>query len=211
MTTNMARMQGPDRRPYRMDTRSTAAAATTDRIIDVARRRLTAMPFDQVTLVEVAAAANVGVQTVLRRFASKEDLLVAVVQRRSTEIRTIRDASPVDDPPAAVHDLIDTYERFGDEVLSLLAQETRNRVVAEIVRTGREYHHQWVTRIWAAALDPLAKREHKICNAQLIAATDIYTWKIFRRDIGLDRRSTEEATLTLCSKIVTSVGSGPSP
>lgn len=198
----MTRTQGSVRRPYRMDARSAAAAATTDRIIDVARRRFATMAFDQVTLSDIATEAGVGVQTLLRRFASKEDLLIAVVQRRSNAIRTIRDASPLDDPASAIHDLIDTYERFGDEVLALMAQETRNPVVAGIVRAGRDYHHEWVARIWGSFLRSLPRRDQTISNAQLVAATDLYTWKIYRRDIGLSRRAAEGVTVSLCSTIV---------
>lgn len=78
--------QPASRRPYRMQARGAAAQAATERILDVARRRFATMPFDHVTLAAVAADAEVGFQTVLRRFGSKEDLLVAVARRRSTEM-----------------------------------------------------------------------------------------------------------------------------
>ncbi len=194
--------QPETRRPYRMKARSAAAEAASVRILHVARRRFATMAFDHVTLGAVAADAQVGVQTVLRRFGSKEDLLVAVAQRRSEEIRAVRDASPGGDPAKAVHDLVDTYERFGEEVLPLMAQENRHPVIAAIVQSGREYHHSWVERIWSSSLRGLEKRDRQIRKAQLIAATDLHAWKIYRRDVGLDWRSTEAAVVGLCALIV---------
>jgi AcrR family transcriptional regulator len=203
MTTNMARTQGDDhaRRPYRMAARQAAADATTDRILDVARPRFAALPFDQVTLADVAAEAGVGVQTVLRRFATKEELLIGVADRRSLEIRAVRDAAPAGDAAGAVRGLVDTYERTGDEILALLAQENRNPSIASVVQRGRDYHHGWVERIWASALDGLPPRR-RIRLAELVAATDLYTWKIYRRDLGLDRNTTEATMVDLCAAIV---------
>ena len=185
-----------------MNTRAAAAAAATERILEAARRHFAAAPFDRVTLSEIAAEAHVGVQTLLRRFASKDELLAAVAQRRSADVRSIRDASPADNPATALRDLVETYERMGDEVLALLAQENRHPVVAAIVQSGRDYHHAWVGRIWVADLRALTRHDRKIRKAQLIAATDLCTWKIYRRDVGLDRRTAEAAMIAVCSSIV---------
>lgn len=53
------------------------AAATRDRISDVALRLFEQRGFDEVTVNEVAAAAGVSHMTVFRHFATKEDLVVA--------------------------------------------------------------------------------------------------------------------------------------
>lgn len=185
-----------------METRSAAAAAATERILEAARRQFAAAPFDRVTLTEIATEARVGVQTLVRRFASKDDLLAAVAQRRSDDIRAVRDASPTDNHATAIRDLVETYERIGDEVLALLAQENRHAVVAAIVQSGRDYHHEWVGRSWAADLRALNRHDRIIRKAQLIAATDLYAWKIYRRDVGLGRRSAEAAIIAVCDAIV---------
>jgi hypothetical protein len=38
--------------------------------------------------------------------------------------------------------------------------------------------------------------------AQLIAATDVYTWKVLRRDLGLSRQTTEATLRDLAIKIL---------
>jgi AcrR family transcriptional regulator len=69
--------------------------------------------YDQVSLQAVAESAGVTVQTVLRRFTSKEQLFAEVTQWTSQQIRLTRDQAPVGEVTGAVRNLIDTYERWG--------------------------------------------------------------------------------------------------
>lgn len=70
-------MQSSAKRPYRMRARVEAAAETGRRILRAAIGLGPEILSDQATLDDVAERAGVTVQTVLRRFGSKEGLIVA--------------------------------------------------------------------------------------------------------------------------------------
>ena len=60
-----------------MGARAEAVSATTARILDVAARAFTERPYDDVSLAAIADASGVTVQTLLRRWGSKEGLVDA--------------------------------------------------------------------------------------------------------------------------------------
>src|SRR5437764_2573263 len=70
--TKVGECQVPATRLYRMVARAEAAEATRLRILDAARQLFADLLYDQVSLNAVAARAGVTVQTVIRRFTSKE-------------------------------------------------------------------------------------------------------------------------------------------
>jgi hypothetical protein len=77
--------QGPRQRPYRMRARAWAAEATARAITAAARALFAERAYDEVSLPAIADRAAVTVQTVLRRFGSKEELFAAAA--RSTPWR----------------------------------------------------------------------------------------------------------------------------
>ncbi len=181
--------QGLRQRPYRMRARAQAAEATGQAIIAAARALFAERPYDQVSLPVIAERAGVTVQTVLRRFGSKEDLFAAAAQQRSGQIRADREAAP----PGDLSHLVAHYERWGDEQAYLLAQEARVPAIRAITDAGRCYHRDWVTRAYAPALAtlPPATRRRKL--AQLTAVTDLTTWRLLRRELGLNPDQTTAA------------------
>ena len=192
-----------------MVARAEAAEATRAKILEAARRLFGELPYDQVSLGLVAERAGVTVQTVIRRFGSKEGLFAAVAAWRAAQIRTERDAAPAGDPAGAIANLVESYERWGDEVLHLLAQERRTPAIREITESGRAYHHAWIRRVFAPLLRglPSGQRERRL--AQLIAVTDVYAWKILRRDLGLARDEVGEALRELAGQILRVSPRGP--
>ena len=185
-----------------MVARAKAAEATWGKILEAARELFAELPYDQVSLDAVAVRAGVTVQTVLRRFGSKEALLAAVAEWRSARIRAERDATEVGDLAGAIANLVEDYERWGNEVLHFLAQEDRISAIREVTQRGRAYHHAWVRRVFAPQLRRLAPEQQERRIVQLIAATDLYTWKILRRDLDLGRDEVEEALRDLAGRIV---------
>jgi AcrR family transcriptional regulator len=181
--------QGLRQRPYRMRARARAAQATAQAIIAAARALFAERPYDQVSLPVIAERAGVTVQTVLRRFGSKEELFAAAAKERSRQIRADREAAP----PGEVRHLVAHYERWGDEQAYLLAQETRVAAIRAITDAGRRYHRDWVTRAYGPALAtlPPATRHRKL--AQLTAVTDLATWRLLRRELGLGPDQTTAA------------------
>jgi AcrR family transcriptional regulator len=189
-------------RRYEMRVRAASAAATTDRILCAARARFGSELYDDVTLDDVAADAVVSVQTVLRRFGSKEGLVQAVRAAVQPEIFAQRDEAASGDVPAAVANLVEHYERYGDEVLHLLHQEHRVQAFAEITSTGRTFHLRWAKRVFAPWLAQRSGADRARLQAQLVAVCDVYTWFLLRRQAGLSKKATLRAITELVEGVL---------
>ena len=196
MTTPITRT-----RPYRMAARAESAQVTSDRVLDVGIRLFTDRPYENVSLDDVAAGAGVTKRTILRRFASKEQLFVAAMERGGVEEMRRRDEAPVGDVRAAIAILVAGYERWGANRLRVLAQEDRIPIVAENVALGRQYHWSWVERTFDPSLRGCTGGERKRRLAALISLTDVYTWKLLRRDLGLSEAETERLLVDLIEKL----------
>ena len=185
--------------------REAATAATGLRILDAASTLFGEQLFDQVTLFAVADRAGVTVQTVIRRFGSKDQLYLAVARRRSVELRRARDEAIVGDLAGAVELLVAGYERWGTEILHLLTQERRSPVIVEILNDARRFHRDWVARVFAPqlALASEPQRRHEL--AKLVAATDLYAWKVLRQDMSLDADQTRAAITEIAAAITAGI------
>jgi len=173
-----------------MSARAAASEATGQRILDVAVSAFTSHWYEEVTIRGVAAEAGVALQTVRNHFATKDELFLAALERLDVEIKTARDAVVAGDVGGAVAILVDDYEQNGDANLRLLAVEQRIEVVRPAMERGRAGHEAWCERVFADALDGLRGAARCRRLAQLVAVTDVYTWKLLRRDKGLDRDQT---------------------
>ncbi len=189
-------------RAYRMGVRAEAAAATHGRILEVAIRLLGDLSYDEVSLAEVARGAGVTVQTVLRRFGSKEGLTEAATALGVERVRAERWSSPPGDLDAAVRGLLAHYEAWGDRSLRFLAQEQRVAAMGGVVRAGRALHHDWVDHVFAPWLSRRRGAVRARLRARLIAVTDVYVWKIVRRDLGLDGQAAEATLRELVAAVV---------
>jgi AcrR family transcriptional regulator len=188
-------------RVYRMSARAAATEATGERILQAAADAFGAASYDQVSLEAIAAEAMVAVRTVVRRFGSKEQLFAEVARRRGALIRAARNEAVAGDAVGAIGILVSSYEQWGESTLNFLAQEKRTGPIGELVRPAREFHHAWVDRIFGPLLGPDAEAAVGRLAA-LKAATDIYTWKVLRRDLGLSRPQVEATMLDLVERIV---------
>jgi AcrR family transcriptional regulator len=160
---------------------------------------------DQISLEDVAGRAGVAVQTVLRRFGSKERLIDAASEVVRGRVASQRGEAPVGDVAGAVENLVDHYEEWGESVLRLLAQEERVPAFRKATEAGRDLHREWVERTFAPLLAERAGEERLRLLAELVAVCDVYFWKILRIDLGLDRA---QAALALKETIVALKGEG---
>src|SRR3954447_6010462 len=152
------------KRRYRSVVRAEAAAATRERLLAAAWRRFAERAFDDVRLTAVAADAGVSAQTLHNQFGTKEALFVAAWSWRMAPEGVRRDAAKPGDVRAAVRVLYDSYDKDGDAVLRLLAQEERIPAVHEMAEAGRRWHRAWVERMFAALLEDAtpARRERRL-------------------------------------------------
>jgi AcrR family transcriptional regulator len=188
-------------RPYRMGARAKAAAKTGERILDAAEAVFDERPTDEFTLNEVAERADVTVQTILRRFGSRQGLIAATLVHVGIKMGRSR-GTPPKDPGAAIDGLVDHYDRFGNRILRLLAEEERNKALHAMTDVGRAFHRKWCEGVFAAALAGLRGVERERRVAQFVAITDIYVWKLLRRDRELSGRQTKLAMRELLEPLM---------
>jgi AcrR family transcriptional regulator len=187
-------------RAYVQRARAESAAATADRIVGAVIEAFSetgTLP----TLETVAERAGVTVQTVLRRFGSKQGLYEVAASRARARIAAERDAAPVGDVEGAIENLLDHYERWGDVALRMLAAEAQVPASEPgSASEGRAFHRRWVERVFSPWLDELtgAAREQRV--DQLVAVTDVYVWKLLARDLERSRRRIKATLVDLVTR-----------
>jgi AcrR family transcriptional regulator len=163
-----------------MEARRAAAEATRERILAAAREAFLHRWYDEVTIGSIAKDAGVSGQTVLNHFGDKEGVFTAAAERFETDVRSVRWSATPGDVPSAVAALIEDYEVTGDGVIRALASEERVPSLRPLLAQGRAGHRQWVEDMFA--------RPDLVL--ELILATDVYAWKLLRRDQALSREAT---------------------
>jgi AcrR family transcriptional regulator len=188
------------KRSYRMVARAEAAEETRRRILDAAVELFRARDPDEITLDAIAGGADVTLQTVLRRFGSKDQVLVAAAEAQSARIMQAR-AARADNPRAAVRALVSSYEQMGELNWRLLRLEAHSDALHRILVGARASHRDWIARVFADHVPARgAARERRL--DELHAATDFYLWKLYRRDFGRTRAATEAAMLRLVEAVI---------
>jgi len=189
-----------DRRRYTMRARAEAAEATRDRIARAAMARFLAQLYDDVTIAAVAADAGVSAQTVLNHFESKEGLFTAAAERFSADMAGARERTRPHDAATAVAALMEQFERSGDGNVRLALLDERIPAVKAALDDGRSFHQQFLAGVFAERL-PRAAAERRRALAALHVATDVYTWKLLRRDLGLGRRAAQQVMTEMVEAI----------
>jgi len=188
-------------RVYTMGARADGVAETRERI---ARRALKLFhdhwPED-VTLAAIAHAASVSHQTVLNHFESKEGVVRAVAEIIARETRGRRSKATPGDIRSAVTTLVGEYERIGDANVRWAVASDRLDSLAPLLEDARAAHQVWLKDMFAGQLPSTPAARRRVVNA-LHAATDVYTWKLLRRDLGLSRAETERTMIELVSGVV---------
>ena len=172
-------------RTYQKKARAEAEQATGEAILDAAWSAFSIEPFDRVTLQKIAQESGVTVQTVIRRYGSKEDLFSHLAEREGKRIIAERKVPKNGELTTALSVLIQHYERDGDTITNLVHQEHLFEPIREIVAKGRRVHREWVEKQFRHLLENLSEPERGQALHAAIAATDLSTWKLLRRDYGL--------------------------
>lgn len=191
------------RRTYRMGARGEAVAATRRRILEAGL----SLAFEDLnldpTLDDVAGRAAVSVQTVLRHFGTRGGLLAALKDFAVQDVEAERRPTGAD-PASAVDAVLAHYERLGDFALALLAREPVDPLAAELAASGKATHRQWVEESFATRLPDDDSREALV--DLLVVATDVYAWKLLRRDRGHDVPVVRERMLAMVEALLASAG-----
>jgi AcrR family transcriptional regulator len=189
------------KRTYTMTARARSAEETRQRILGAAMDLQTRRLASEIGLDAVAAEAGVSVQTILRHFGTRADLFDAAVVFANAQVAEERRAAS-GDIPAAMAILVDHYEKRGDMALMMLAQETTYDHVRQLSDAGKDMHRHWVAEVFAPHLARLTGGARDELLDLLVVATDVYTWKLLRRDRGHSRAQTEQRMNTLVSAVL---------
>ena len=182
-------------RSYTMSSRAESAAATRERIARAAAELFLERAFEDVTLAGIASAAGVSHQTVLNHFESKAGVVPAVAEILREDTTSARYAAAPGDVAGAVKALVGDYERMGDANFRWAASSERLGLDA-VLDEARASHQQWIVTMFGARLPAATAARRRAVHA-LHAATDVYTWKLLRRDLHLSRNETERIIVDL--------------
>jgi AcrR family transcriptional regulator len=188
-------------RTYTMGARATAKEETRARVIqaviDLAKEKLAL----ELTLDDIAARAATSVQTVLRHFGGRDALIDAAIAAGATEVAEERRVT-AGDIEQGMRVIIDHYELRGDFMVRMLGQDSDERI-RSFTEPGKALHREWVEHLFGPQLSdlPVARRDE--LTDLLVVATDLYCWKLLRRDRGLDRATTQARMTALVAAILT--------
>jgi len=185
-----------------MGARAEAAERTVARIHEAAVDLFRSRPFPEVTLQAVADAAGVTLQTVLRRFGSKEQLFISAANAHADTVMRSRAIEARGDVRTIVGALVASYEDLGDLGWRGLTQEDQFPLVKALFDDARARHRQWIEVQFADAIGGVHGDERERRVLLLFAATDFYIWKLYRRDLGLSRELTTARMIDLVSAVV---------
>jgi AcrR family transcriptional regulator len=185
-----------------MTTRADAAEQTRRRVFEAAVDEVWRRRVSEVRLEDVAARADVTVQTVLRLFGTKTALLAAAVAEMRARVQMQRGSAEPGDIPATIAALFDHYEDIGDVVIRNLAEEQAYPELRDSLDRGRTFHRQSMERQFGPWLAGRDDRDHLVdC---LVIACDVYTWKLLRRDAAKTRLEAEMCVRRLVMAILES-------
>ena len=193
------------RHSYTMRARAKGMADTRDRIVRAALKLALEQAYEDVTLVAIAEAAGVSHQTVLNHFASKENVAAAAAELLGRQTQAARNKAVADDPLGAIQVLVGEYERFGDANVRWAVASDRLGTLAPLLDDARAGHQAWLERIFGGRLPETPVGRRRAIHA-LHAATDVYTWKLLRRDLRLSRADTERVLLDLVNGVLDDKG-----
>jgi len=177
----LARRSAP--RIYRQTARAEAAKSREADILEAFQALLGTRWTSDFTLADVAREAGVTQQTVIRKFGGKEGLFRALAEKIGTEIEARRAVQP-GMMSEAIAVLVEDYEAVGDLVSRLLQQEAHDGALTPLLEFGRKAHREWIAHAFAPALQSRGEPARKLLLDALVAATDVYVWKLLRRDLG---------------------------
>lgn len=188
-------------RSYTMTARARSTEQTRARILDAAVALHGERAASEISLDHIAERASVSVQTVLRHFGSRDGLVEAAFAQAVDEIAAER-RTPVGDVDAAISVLVEHYEARGDGVLVLLGQEASEPLAQRITTQGKQMHRAWVEEVFAPFVEHLDDTRAQEAIDLLVVVSDVYAWKLLRRDRGLPRGSTESRILRLVNAVL---------
>ena len=184
-----------NRRPYKQMARARARERTRDALAEAAAEEFYGGRWQETSLEALSARAGTTKQTLLRHFGSKDGLLLQALARAGAQVLDQRWSAPRGDIEAAVENLLDHYETWGERSLRVGAWESGPPALAKLSQLARQVHYEWVEHVFEPWLEDLAEPTRTHRRGALIALCDVQTWWLLSHDLGFERPQLH-ATLT---------------
>ncbi|MEQ1884176.1 MAG: TetR/AcrR family transcriptional regulator [Bryobacteraceae bacterium] len=178
-------------RAYHQEARAQQTEANIQGIVDatVALVR-SARRVSEITLDHIAERCGLTVRTILRRFGSRDGLMALAFTQIQSEIDGSKVRTPAGDIDSALKSLLSQYEEMGDLNIRALEEEDQIPQLHEMLQFGRASHREWLRSTFGPHLAGKGAEEQEQWLTTYYAATEVYLWKVLRRDLGLDRDQT---------------------
>lgn len=187
-----------EKREYNNELRAERASNTTLKIIKAVGRLWTKHALNDITLELIAQEAGVTARTILRKFGSKEGLLEECLAHDPANTSLERNQGIVGDVDHALRTLLDNYEQMGDAAIRTINLESELDIAQKIGAEGRKQHRAWCAHMFAPYLPEPTAKSYEVALAAFISATEIYLWKLMRRDLNM----TYDETLAVFKRMV---------
>jgi AcrR family transcriptional regulator len=189
-------------RPYRQVARAETQQRTREALLDAATAELYEGDWPNASLTSLAAKAGVTKQTLLRHFGSKEGLLVQTLVRGAEEIRDQRWSTPPGDAPAAIKNLLEHYDTWGERAMRVGSWQGESGVLAVLSQGARQLHYQWVEHAFEPWLSQLSEGPRRRTRAALIVLCDVQSWWILSHDLRLERGEVQAVLTDLVERLL---------
>ena len=147
-------------------------------------------PINEITLEMIAQDAGVTTRTILRKFGSKENLVAESLSYDPAGISAERDNVKVGDIDDLLRTLLSNYENMGEAAIRTIFLEPGFEIARKIGEQGRKQHRAWCIKVFAPYLPDRKSKEFEIQLNSFIAVTEIYLWKLLRKDQKLSKAKT---------------------
>ncbi len=189
-------------RGYSLGKRQATVERTRTAIVHALRRLLKRVAYDDITIRQIAAEADVSEKTVQRHFGSKDAIFVAWGQWGMDSVRARLEASTNgSDPVSVVRQLMrasyGASEENKDELWAFMSREPSSAEVAAFRGTIREFGYSLASAVveaWPEVWRFDRERTKEIING----LTRYLAWKVLREECGL---SQEEAVFAVTETV----------
>lgn len=180
-----------------MKNRAKKVSRNERKIMNAATQLWKDLSIREITLDSIADMAEVSVRTLIRKYGSKEGLIEECIKKDAGEIEKRRNEAEVGNIPNIIDHLMHEYEEFGNAIIRTLAVEDDLKIAKRLVQEGRRYHMNWCAHVFSPFLP---EEDEKTYNEKLLsfyAATDLYLWKLIRKDLQQSKESCKAVYLNL--------------
>jgi AcrR family transcriptional regulator len=158
------------------------------------------MSLDEITLDRVAQATGVTVRTLLRHFEGKEQL---VREAHETILKSVGEILVEEEPGshAFIGRIVRFMESAGDYVVRFESEAGNYPSLVSDLEKGRQMRRAALSGMFDANINCDDAARERTLKA-LYVVTDVYAWKILRRDYGLSMEETQSLLRDLAEVVM---------